>query len=472
VLPSPISPPPISESKLDVKDPDTCYQQDYAPPPGPPPAHLIGLAPSPSLPTLAGQDLDQDTTPEVLPALPQRPKTINNTLPKPIAIPSVNTELGSPYMRAYPPCLDHFGIPMPTFLRFLDRLNRISTASPPLMILGIGAGIAGLVPEPTTAIVATAVEAACELGQYAISYGRVELLLREVNRDIFGPKGLKAQIAKLKVVAKLAGMPILDEKGKLLSSKAAKDEEDDDGNVLRGVAGTKILAPLEDIHEVHSLSAQHRRVRALAPWTMPLVHDNLPDEEAVAQAGDSEEAEELNEESEKAKGKGKVKEISTMGKMHQYASNYQRKEGEKKLLKDRKKALDRLTESRQKAREQRDEKLQDLEEEEARVREKLEKKRRLAEESGRALGSDVEELEKKLEKIAHKRDVKVPEEYEKKLEKVQKKYEEGDKEEKGIREVHFLIITDKDDIDSQTQDVEVDADRIGQLAEEGERHKP
>lgn len=454
------------DTKPDHKDPNAWYQKDYAPPPGPPPAHLIGLAPTPSLPDYQDDDIRK---PEVLPALPQRPKTITGTLSKPIAIPSVNTELGSPYMRAYPTCLYHFGIPRDTFLRFLDRLNRVSSANPPLTMLGIGAGLAGFVPEPTTAIIATAVEAACELGQYAMSYGRVELLLREANREIFGPRGLKVQIAKLKAVAKLAGIPILNDEGKLLSSKASKEKEDDDGNPIASVAGTKILAPLEDIHEIHSLSAQHRRLRALAPWIMPLTFDNLPDENTVAQAGDFEEAEEANEESGKAKGKGKPKGISAMGKMHQYVSDYQRKEGEKKLIKDRKKALDRLTENRQKARDRRDEKLQELEEEETRLREKLEKKRNP--DSGYSQ-EDLEELEKRIEKIQNKKAVKVPEEYEKQMEKVQKKYEEGDKEEKGIREVHFLIVTDKDVIEEQTEDVEVDAEKVGELAEEGKIKTP
>lgn len=449
--------PQIEVNASDVKK-DEWSQQDYAPPPGPPPSHLIGSVPPPYKNTLttpitptasssfSSSSLDVTNLGAALPSLPQRPKTVNGALPKPIAIPSVNTDLGSPYMRAYPPSLHHFGIPQTTFLRFLDRLNRVAAANPPIVMLGLGASVVGLIPEPTTAMIATAVEATCELTVYAMSKGRTEMLLREANRDLFGPRGLKVQLAKLEAVAKLAGIPVLDEKGKLMSSKSEKKNSEGTATM-----GTRVLAPLEDVHELHNLSAQHRRVRALAPWTMPLAFEDLPDEAAVAQDGDFDEISETG-----------GNDIGAMGKLHQYVNDYQRKTGEEKLIKGRKKALDRLSEKKQKAHDKHAKKLRDLDKEEAHIREKIAKKK--SEKDGT---SSTVAKEEKLEKIAVKRTLDIPAEYEKDMEKIQREYGTDDKEEKEIRRVHYLIVTDKDDVEGQTEDGELSAEEVGKLAAEG-----
>lgn len=453
---------------------------DYAPPPGPPPGYFDALPPSSSSSRSPGlspltprselqgpyaKDKSADDNMKlgelvpalIAPHLPPRPRSSNSVaarsiLSKPIAIPSVNTELGSPYMRAYPPCLSDHGISCDTFLRFLDRLNRVSAASPPVVMLGLGASIVSLIPEPTTAIVATAVDLSCQVSVYAISKGRTEMLLTEANKEIFGPRGLKVQIAKLEAVAKIAGIPILDDEGKLLSSDPDKQKKDADG---RSAAPTKLLSPLEDVHEVHTLSAQHRRIRALAPWTMPLDFDDLPDVYEVAQSGDFDEAggQENN-------GGG----ISAMGKLHQYVSDYQRKTGEEKLIKGRMKALDQVTENRQKAREKHEKKLRELEKEETRLQEKIMKKS----ESSKS----TESMEKELEKIATKKAVHMPEKLDKKMEKIQKKYEKRDKEEDGIRRIHYLIITDKDGIEQHTEEGEINAEQVGELAKQGALHTP
>lgn len=475
--------------------------QDYEPPPGPPPGYFNNSAPpsttpsppvsSPRTPELkASRDLfstpaisdfdargntdyDNDNMKlgELIPALvaphlPPRPRSSDatpaapRTLPKPIAIPSVNTELGSPYMRAYPPCLGDHGIPQDAFLRFLDRLNRVSAASPPVVMLGLGASVVSLIPEPTTAIVATAVDLTCQVSVYAISKGRTEILLAEANREIFGPRGLKVQIAKLEAVARIAGIPVLDDEGKLLSSnpeKQKKKKKDVDGTIA---PPTRLLAPLEDIHEVHTLSAQHRRLRALAPWTMPLEFDGLPDVYAVAQEGDLDEAQAQSQEKDNNGGGG----ISAMGKLHQYVSDYQRKTGEEKLIKGRKKALDRLTESRQKAQEKYEKKLRELEKDESRLQEKIIKKT--------DSNSSTKSEEKELEKIVTKKAVTLPEELEKEMEKIQRKYEKDDQEEKGIRRIHYLIVTDKDDIERQTDKSGLDAEKVGELAKQGNLDVP
>lgn len=475
--------------------------QDYEPPPGPPPGYFNSSAPPSSSPSPVSSPLtpelkasrDPFSTPvisnldakgnidydsdnmklgELIPALvaphlPPRPRSSNaataRILPKPIAIPSVNTELGSPYMRAYPPCLGDHGIPQDTFLRFLDRLNRVSAASPPVVMLGLGASVVSLIPEPTTAIVATAVDLTCQVSVYAISKGRTEILLAEANKEIFGPRGLKVQIAKLEAVARIAGIPVLDDEGKLLSSNPEKQKKkkDADGNAA---PPTRLLAPLEDIHEVHTLSAQHRRLRALAPWTMPLEFDGLPDVYAVAQEGDLDETQTQSQEKDGGGGGGGGGGISAMGKLHQYVSDYQRKTGEEKLIKGRRKALDRLTESRQKAQERYEKKLRELEKDESRLQEKIVKKT--------DSNSSTKSEEKELEKIVTKKTVTLPEELDKEMEKIQRKYEKDDQEEKGIRRIHYLIVTDKDDIERQTENGGFDAEKVGELAKQGNLDVP
>ena len=50
-------------------------------------------------------------------------------LEKVVAIPATSPKLGSPFLRAYPPALEQFGIPQDVFLDFLDGLNRVAGES-------------------------------------------------------------------------------------------------------------------------------------------------------------------------------------------------------------------------------------------------------------------------------------------------------------------------------------------------------
>lgn len=381
---------------------------------------------------------------EPIPARSSNSAFARGTLSKPIAIPSLNTEIGSPYLRAYPPCLSDYGISCDTFLRFLDRLNNVSVESPPLVILGLGASVVSLIPEPTTALIGTAVQMGIQATSEAISKGRTELHLAEANKEIFGPCGLKVQLAKLEALAKIASIPILDDKGKLLPANPKKKKNDVEERLELPI---RLLSPIEDLHELHTLSAQHRRVKALAPWTMPLNLDNLPGVFATVQDEDSNEADGQKKEGES--------DLSVMAKLHQYASDYDRKTGEKKFIKDRKKALDRVTEDRQKAQEKYEKKLRELDKDEARLQEKIMKK-------GDRGGSNGK-MESKLEKITSKRLVDLPGELDEKMDKIQKKYEKKDREEKGIRKIHFLIITGKEDIERQTEEGGLDAEGLANL---------
>jgi hypothetical protein len=141
--------------------------------------------------------------------------TPSSSLTQPIAIPATTSTLGSPFLRAYPIELEAFGIPTSDFLSFLDELNRLMVVSPPVRVLGLAGNIVGFVPSATAQIVGGAVNAAATLTQYGMSKGRSELFIRESNEKLFGPRGLKVNIVKVEVVARVASIPILNADGKV-----------------------------------------------------------------------------------------------------------------------------------------------------------------------------------------------------------------------------------------------------------------
>lgn len=136
-------------------------------------------------------------------------------LQKPIAIPATSKKLGSPFLRAYPPVLEQYGISSSQFLDLIDELNRSAVKSPPLQVLGLAGTVVSFVPIHTAQIVGTAVDVGSKVAAYAVSKGRTELFIRKVNKNIFVPLGLKLEISKIDALAKVAGIPILDDNGKV-----------------------------------------------------------------------------------------------------------------------------------------------------------------------------------------------------------------------------------------------------------------
>ena len=302
---------------------------------------------------------------------------------KPIAIPATNPKIGSPFLRAYPPVLMNYKLPKESFLTFLDNLNRIAVASPPVQILGLAGNIVSFVPLATAQIVGTAVGAAATLTTVAMSKGRTEMYMREANRDIFGPRGLKVEIAKLDALAKVAGIPILNPSGKI------------DKNA-------PLLTPLEDVYEVNNLSGQQRRLNTLRPWIADLeVEDlgqvNVPD--------------------------------NAFSRFNAGASERVRRRGEAKMLKRRVKAHAGMEKEINKAMEDYNKHMRELDEDEAKVRRKEAHK--------------PEKLNKELAKIQMDRR-KVEQDYEKDMREIDQDRVKDDKEEKGMRKILWLIIRELD----------------------------
>ncbi|KAG9253592.1 uncharacterized protein F5Z01DRAFT_147833 [Emericellopsis atlantica] len=302
-------------------------------------------------------------------------------LPKPVAVPATSSSLGSPFLRAYPPVLHEFGISRKVFLTFLDDLNRVAVRSPPLIMVSAACGVAGFVPDITTQAIALGIDATANASMYALSKGRTEMMLRKANRDIFHRHGLKVQVAKLEAVALLAGMPILDEDNVLLKDAA-------------------ILAPYEDIHELHTLSGQQRRLKTFQPWLSPLDIEELPEIE------------------ERRVG---------IGKMSVALSEWQRGHGEKKLMADRRKALDKRTESIQKAEKRYQDDMESI----------LQQETKIVASQGGLTEEDRIRLQEKRRKAVDRREID--------LYDAERRYTKGNKEEKGIRRIYFLLLTRSDE---------------------------
>jgi hypothetical protein len=285
--------------------------------------------------------------------------TPSSSLTQPIAIPATTSTLGSPFLRAYPIELEAFGIPTSDFLSFLDELNRLMVVSPPVRVLGLAGNIVGFVPSATAQIVGGAVNAAATLTQYGMSKGRSELFIRESNEKLFGPRGLKVNIVKLEVVARVASIPILNADGKV-----AKD-----ANFLTPLQGPK-----------SDLSGQQRRLMALAPWTSPL--ELFPSEhESVPK--------------------------NMIDSMHAYASERQRASEEKKMLKKRIKVHDHQQKETEKIRWKYDDEMARLRDEEAKLRRKdgwrMESQlRKVEKERSRVQREHDEEMRKLMGELAKK----------------------------------------------------------------------
>lgn len=301
---------------------------------------------------------------------------------KPIVIPATTAVLGSPLLRAYPPSLASRNISRELFLQFLDDLNRVAVKSPPLQVLGLAGTIVSFVPLSTTLIAGAAIQAAAKLGTAAISKGRTEMFLREANRTIFVPRGLKAEIGKIEAVVTIAGIPgVLDARGKI----------DKKSSILPALEETENGEP--------TVSGQKRRMKWLEPYVQHLEVELLPH---IGKPGNL---------------------ISQWGVM---ASERERKRGEKKMVKGRDKVREKYEENSQKAREGLQKYMRELDEEEDKIRRKDEKK-----------------MKRKLGKVEQERR-KVVEEYEEELVKVEKSRRQGDVEEKSLRKVLWLIIREID----------------------------
>ncbi|KAG0648097.1 hypothetical protein D0Z07_5656 [Hyphodiscus hymeniophilus] len=125
----------------------------------------------------------------------------------PIAIPQIIPGGGQAFVRAWSPSLSNHGITQTEFLAFIDGLNIVSTANPPLQILNLAGGLIGMVPHHWAAIAGFAMQTTAQLGTAAVSKGRTEMYMKEANEKFFAPRRLKVAIASRDAVGSVLRLP-------------------------------------------------------------------------------------------------------------------------------------------------------------------------------------------------------------------------------------------------------------------------
>ncbi|ETI23877.1 hypothetical protein G647_05684 [Cladophialophora carrionii CBS 160.54] len=339
------------------------------------------------------------------PSLPLlRPNPQSSRLDKPIAVPATVAQYGSPFLRAYPPCLASFGISAETFLSFLDTLNRVAVKSPPLQVLGLAGNIVGFVPSAAAQIAGGVINLTAEVAAGVIQHGRTEIELRRANADLFAPRGLQVEIAKTEALVKLLGVPgVLGPDGKL------------DKNA-------KLLTRLELGGMEHDgdldISAQQRRLDALKPWIAELDVAPLPGIEAPNNA---------------------------LSRLSVKVSERNRAKGEKKLLEKRGKAHQEYHKEARKAEQEFEREVAKIDKERGKELREIDAK---LENAGRKQKTrDVDKLEREKDKILaeYERDrTRVEKRYQKEMNEIADERLSIDGEEKSLRKLHWLVIREKD----------------------------
>lgn len=155
-------------------------------------------------------------------------------------------------------------MPQESFLSFLDQLNKIIAGSPPLQVLDATGGILQQVPIlfPIRWLGAV-VSGIANLGSQGVSKSRTDSFLRDANKDVFGPRGLKVELGKLDALAYIAELPILDSQGKVNRQSALFQRL---MNETRGAAS----------QEVQDVDIRQQQVKILRPWIAELEVATLP----------------------------------------------------------------------------------------------------------------------------------------------------------------------------------------------------
>ncbi|CAI7652336.1 unnamed protein product [Penicillium glandicola] len=157
--------------------------------------------------------------------------------------------------------------PPESFLAFLDQLNKDIAASPPLQVLDATGGILNSVPIlfPLHWI-GSAVSGLANMSSQGMSKSRTDSALKQANKDIFGPRGLRVEIAKLDALAHVAKLPILDSQGKVNRQAPLFLQLQNEAYMADAVANER---------EQQELNLG-KRIWALQPWIAELEYEVLP----------------------------------------------------------------------------------------------------------------------------------------------------------------------------------------------------
>ncbi|KAK0758682.1 hypothetical protein N5P37_009081 [Trichoderma harzianum] len=121
-------------------------------------------------------------------------------LSRPVVIPRVDIarpfQTPFPFMRAYSPDLYRHDISAETFVAFIDNLAVAEAPPAPLQALNVAGQAIGFVPHHWAQAASFGIGMAAGVGTAAVTRIRTQRFLEAVNRDYFGPRGLKVSICK------------------------------------------------------------------------------------------------------------------------------------------------------------------------------------------------------------------------------------------------------------------------------------
>jgi hypothetical protein len=270
---------------------------------------------------------------------------------------------------------------MDEFVEFVDNLNVISTASPPLQVLDLAGGMVGMVPHHIPMMVGNAISLSAKLGTGAVSKGRSVMFLKKANSEFFAPRGLKVELATSNALKAKLGMN----------------------------PNAELVSALEDSA---GLGVQQRRMRALERYISPLTFDVPPPNEQT----------------------------NNFERMSAWQVQRQLQTSEKKALEDREKAIqkDGSNDESSKAQKDLNKELAKIEKERSKIEKDFEK-------GGRKGGKDAEKALRKREKEIQKLDREVEkayEEFEKENKEKKKGVAKEDKEIDQANKVLWIFVED------------------------------
>ncbi|KAH6670668.1 hypothetical protein B0J14DRAFT_671107 [Halenospora varia] len=151
-------------------------------------------------------------------SLPPPPPTRAHPLQKPILIPQISPN-GS-WLRSYALSLDEYNLPLSSFLAFLDNLNIVAAASPPLQVLNMAGGILGMVPHHWAQLAGAGLQAGSQVGTKVVSKTRMGRFMGSVQERMFEGRGLVVRIGKWEDVERSLGRELVIDEMKVGAGSA------------------------------------------------------------------------------------------------------------------------------------------------------------------------------------------------------------------------------------------------------------
>ncbi|KKP03994.1 hypothetical protein THAR02_03909 [Trichoderma harzianum] len=296
-------------------------------------------------------------------------------LSRPVVIPRVDIarpfQTPFPFMRAYSPDLYRHDIDVATFVAFIDNLAVAEAPPAPLRALNVAGQAIGFVPHHWAQAASFGIGMAAGVGTAAVTRIRTQRFLEAVNRDYFGPRGLKVSICKGHDLAPRIGL------GQLLPEIPPMD--------LRS----------------QCISIRDRQMQSIAPNIAPLSLDVPPPSEQrnIIDRMSAKQVESQIKRSEKSNRKELLKLREKDSKMARRSQGHSGGDSSDSSWEDEQRELD---EKIQKIQRKADEKLADASPRQAsRIEERRAKEMRKIEREQKKLDKEVE---KKMSKASRKED--------------------------------------------------------------------